>query len=111
MMGDSQKWRLFKRFWRHLWQRVTRGFSDRDTWDLSGTTAHWMLPRLRRFREVKNGYPGHMTPESWDHAIGDMIYALEVCDQERHGVVQDADWERVQKGLLELGYHWRDLWW
>lgn len=103
--------RRFLRFWRHRWQWVTCGFSDGDIWDMSGTAAHWLLPRLRRFRAVNKGHPPNMTPESWDHALADMIYALEICERERDGVVEDADWELVQKGLLELGHHWRDMWW
>lgn len=94
-----------------FWQWITRGWSDKDTWSLSGTVAKFALPRLKRFKELNNGHPVNMTEDSWNAAIDDMIYALEICVKEDDSFVEDADWERVEKGLLEFGHHFRDLWW
>jgi hypothetical protein len=46
---------------------------------LDWTIAKFVLPRLRRFREVANGYPedaGSMA--GWLAKIDDMIYAIEI---------------------------------
>jgi len=102
------------RDFRHWWQRRTRGWDDSDTWGLDGTIAEFVLPRLRRFKELNNGFPGHdLTWESWNAALDDMIYAMDICDQEKTSSQDDdtVDWERVQRGLELFGKHFRDLWW
>lgn len=46
-----------KRKIKFLFQRLFRGFDDSDTWDLQDTFYRWLLPRLRRFRDVTCAYP------------------------------------------------------
>ena len=96
---------------RYWWQRRVRGWDDSDTWSLSSTIATFTLPRLKRLVELNNGYPGDMTKKQWDLMLLDMIYALEVCEREADGIVADADWDRVNKGLRDFGERFRDLWW
>lgn len=48
-----------KRKIKFLFQRLSRGFDDSDTWDLQDTFYRWLLPRLRRFRDVTCAYPMH----------------------------------------------------
>lgn len=104
-------WRLFRRFWRFWWQRRTRGWDDSETWNLDTHAARFLLPRLRRFKEVTLCHPHGLTEESWQAVLDDMIYALDVCVRDGDGVVPDADWGRVDRGLRALGEYWRDLWW
>lgn len=98
---------------KHWWQRRTRGWDDSDTWSLDGVIATFALPRLRRFRELHGDCPLGMTMEAWDAMLDDMIYAMEVCVREMDEVVgrEDADWERVDRGLEAFGTMFRDLWW
>ena len=44
-----------KRYWKFLWQRWTRGFDDSETWSLYDTIARFILPRLKRFKEIADG--------------------------------------------------------
>jgi hypothetical protein len=105
-------WFLVKRRVRFLWQRVTRGFSDQDTWSLDWTIAKFVLPRLRRFREVANGYPedaGSMA--GWLAKIDDMIYAIEIYANGHWDAPPNTDWDRVQRGSETFGKYFNHLWW
>jgi hypothetical protein len=95
------------------WQRRTRGWDDSDTWSLDYTIAKFALPRLIRFKELNNGYPGDFaTPEAWDEAIDKMIYSLQACIKHNEGNDIDiADWPRVKEGLELFGKHFMALWW
>ncbi len=42
--------------WGYL--RLTRGFSDRQLWDLSSHMARYILPRLKEFRRQMDGPKG-----------------------------------------------------
>lgn len=67
-----------KRYARCLKQLKTRGFSDTETWALDSVIAKFILPRLIRFKEITNAYPGgEMTEEKWDAALDDMIFAFQ----------------------------------
>jgi len=93
---------------RFAWQRLTRGWSDRDTWNLDTTIAEFVYPRLKRFKEVNNGYPGSLTVEEWDNLLDDMIYAFGTS-REIHSA--DRDWERVDRGLRAFAEWYFHLWW
>ena len=54
-----------RRFWRHLYQRIIRGFDDGETWSLDYNIIKFTLPRLKRFREIVDGgfCPGSLSSE------------------------------------------------
>jgi hypothetical protein len=99
------------------YQKVTRGFSDADTWSLDHTIAKFTLPRLKRFKEVNMCHPGNLTEEEWDDILDEMIFAMECSvhqwDDDIIGDLGDekAKWERCQRGLDYFGEYFRDLWW
>ena len=33
------------------WQKLTRGYSDEELWNLDSTICEWLLPRLKSFKE------------------------------------------------------------
>lgn len=46
---------------RYFWQRLTRGFDDREVWELGHSTFYrWIVPRLKVFRENISSYPNSM---------------------------------------------------
>lgn len=105
--------RLVRRALRFTWQRLTRGWSDADTWNLDVTMARFIHPRLVRFKELNNGYPGDITWEEWNEILDDMIYAMEICsDDDFTKYMGDNEvWERVERGTEYLGEYFRALWW
>jgi hypothetical protein len=68
-----------KRYAKHLKQLKERGFSDTETWSLYSVLSDFILPRLKRFKEVTNGFPstGDMTMEKWYEILDKMIFAFE----------------------------------
>ena len=92
-------------------QRIFRGWSDADTWNLDITVAQFILPRLIRFKELNNGYPHEMTSEEWDDILDDMIYAMEIYSDYDLPMELECDWERVERGSAYFGKYFRDLWW
>lgn len=54
--------------------------NPKETWSLDVNLAKYILPRLKKFKELNNGYPGMDevdTPEKWDEALDKMIQAFE----------------------------------
>ena len=54
--------------------------NPKETWSLNITFAKYIIPRLKKFKKLNNGYPGDEemnTPEKWDEALDKMIQAFE----------------------------------
>lgn len=54
--------------------------NPKETWSLDITFAKYIIPRLKKFKKLNNGYPGDEemdTPEKWDDALDKMIQAFE----------------------------------
>jgi hypothetical protein len=76
---------------RRIWQNLTKGWNDSDLWSLDHTVAVYMLPRLKRFKEILHGHPNFYTDpanpteeenfedgmKKWKEIIDKMIYAFE----------------------------------
>jgi hypothetical protein len=109
-------WYLIKRGLRLWWQRRTRGWSDDETWNLEHTAAKWLLPRLKRFKELNIAHPVELTADDWDDILDKIIFSLEHvgCEDSWWGDLDDWTQEkqdRIQEGLTLLGKWWMDLWW
>jgi hypothetical protein len=91
-------------------QRKERGFDDTETWNLDQVICQFIEPRLRRFKELTNGYPPSLTPESWDEALDKMINAFSLMQKDLYEV-RKGDLEKVEEGLSLFCKHLRDLWW
>lgn len=90
------------------WQKLTRGWSDRDLWNLDDTLAQWLLPRLKAFQKKTFGHPyGFESEEEWKAAIGEMIWAIERRWSHTLSVDEVA---RQEKGFELFGKYWRALW-
>jgi hypothetical protein len=100
-----------KRFWRFLYQRLTRGWDDGDLWGLDTTIAKFTIPRLKEFRNKTCSFPSDFTFKGWLEAVDDMIYALETSADDDLRWDKDRDWDRVKKGHSLFGQYFMDLWW
>ena len=99
------------RFW---WQRRTRGWDDSDTWSLDCTAAAFLLPRLRRFKELTNGYPASLAENEWNEILDKIIRALSlIIEDEDYGwwPREDSRWDEYKEGMKLLGEWWLNLWW
>lgn len=104
----------------HAEQRRTLGFDDTETWDLLYTIARFILPRLKRFKEIGDFYVGADTaasvkPLGYEPTkevitiLDKMILAFEI-------IATGYDYEpknkiKIQEGLDLFAKHFLALWW
>lgn len=66
---------------RKKWLKKHRLYvNPKETWSLDVNLAKYIIPRLKKFKELNNGYPGigeMDTPEKWDETLDKMIQAFE----------------------------------
>lgn len=63
--------------------------NPRETWNLDVTIAKYIVPRLKLYKKLNNGYPGRDemdTPEKWDEALDKMIHAFELAAKNYDGI-------------------------
>jgi hypothetical protein len=91
-MFKRKIFRKIKRFFKFWWQRKTRGFDDSETWDLGDTTFfNWIHPRLVRFKELKNGWPAGIHPES-------------TCEDSKDKESEEL-WNNILQEMIDLSYY------
>ncbi len=99
----------YKRAFVHYWQRLTRGWDDSDTYNLDARISEFLIPRLKRFKELNRAYPGEFsTPEEWDVILDKMIKAFELH------LVDTANWHlspEETEGMELFVKYYRGLWW
>jgi hypothetical protein len=108
-----------KRYKEHVKQLKKYGFSDTETWNLFGVIAEFVLPRLKRFKKVSNGYPGgEITEAKWNEILDKMIFAFEwsiTYDNEDNSALSEkrekANWKRYEEGMELFAKWFMALWW
>ena len=76
--------------------------------------ADWIIPRLRRFKELATGYPADITSfEQWQAIIDEIIWTFEYIQKESSW--SDRHWKRNSKrmeaGLALFAEYLTGLWW
>jgi len=98
-----------RRYKKHLKQLKKWGFSDSETWSLNLVIAEFILPRLKRFREIDIGMPGCLTESKWEEILDKMIFAFEnIVKDEIYSKTIDI---KIGSGLRLFGKYFRYLWW
>lgn len=109
------------RYFKWLYQRLTRGFSDRQLWNLDYEIAKFLAPRLRAWREKGPlSVPAKLQdrdPEKgyreWVKILNKMIFAFESIhyDEGVMDIARDEEtWAKVQEGLDLFREYYFDLW-
>lgn len=102
--ANNPNWREYEE------QRRVRGFDDTETWSLDITIAKFILPRLKVFKDVTEGYPACFgSEEAWQETLDDMIYWLErYVDEDNFLASED---ERETRGRKAFAEYFSSLWW
>ena len=110
---NHTKYTMFKRSVRFLYQRLTRGWDDTETWNLDARLSEHIIPRLKRFKEVNQCYPPDLTPETWDIVIDKMIFSFEwtASPCEDRIMMDDKNSAKVREGLDLFAKYFQHLWW
>lgn len=91
-------------------QRISRGFDDSETWSLKDTIANFILPRLRRHREIIEG----TIMDTYDlyEKIDLSIRAFEIVVKDGNGdIPTEEEWEEYDKGMTAFADVYMRLWW
>lgn len=79
-------WSNIRYFFRTIkwgWQRVTKGYSDCDTWNLDAYYSNMMIASLSQFRAEVQGYPGYMDSiEEWYAILDKIIFLLKQANED-----------------------------
>ena len=108
-----------KRRIKFLKQRLARGFSDEELWNLDCTLAEYILPRLKAFKDYCGDSPPDLTPEKWDEKLDEMIWAFDAVLHEEETMPAINGGEKVKliaylkrrdNGLKLFGKYFMYLW-
>ena len=87
-------------------------FDDSELWSLDYTMACFILPRLKKLKENKNGYPSELdSAEAWAAIMQKMIDAFEaIVNDERYpaGCIKQKD--TIESGLKLFAEYFQNLW-
>ena len=91
-----------------LWQRLTRGFDNRELWNLDDTIVNFILPRLKEFKKINSEYPGCLTEQEWNEILDKIINSFQLL--KKNEWINEKEDEKINEGLLLFIKHLRDLW-
>lgn len=108
-----QKFSILKRSIKFWFQRLFRGWDDRETWNLSTSLSVLILPRLKRFKEITIGYPSEFSSmQEWHQNLDFMIEAFEFYASEDHFLCEDVNKiKKAQEGIELFASYYSYLWW
>jgi hypothetical protein len=92
-----------KRADKHKKQRISRGFDDSETWALDETIASFILPRIKRYKEINIAYPATdgMTFEKWNEILDEIIKTFEFIKNQTYDK-WGRDQEETKKKMAEI---------
>ena len=103
---------------KYLYQRLTRGFSDEEVWEVDVTFANWIVPILKEFRKVMHGVPNGLTENSWRNIINKMIIGFEIMSLKDEGILlkftnpnlEKENQEKMDEALCLFKIYCQSLW-
>lgn len=99
---DDERWDKYQK------QRIERGFDDSELWNFDVNLALYILPRLKRFKEITKGTPASFTSEEqWIETLNEMIEAFELIVK---GFDGKEEMDKVSKGLELFKENYFNLW-
>ena len=104
---------LFFREIRFFYQKITRGFSGKDLWDLRTGIAEFILPRLIEFRDITASHPPTISMHEWGIILSEMVIAFELIKKhngDNSVVIPDNDYRKIERGLRLFSEYYLDLW-
>ena len=88
-------------------------YDESEMWSLDYTLACIILPRLKRLKENKNGYPSELeSPEQWDTIMENMIQAFElIVNDDSYPNGNSLEHKKtIEYGLKLFGEYFQSLW-
>lgn len=90
-------------------------FLKESTYDLQETIVKYTVNKMRKFRELNDGYPPHMSENKWDKILGEITYSFEHYVEFEKLYLLDEKYEKeykkINKGFALFGKYFKHLWW
>jgi hypothetical protein len=93
------------------------GFVDKEVWDLDDTITKFLIPRLKRFKEVNNSFPPKLTWKRWNKILNEIIKDLEFStldnnyDGKKYINFQNKQIEKRKEAMHLIAEYMEWLWW
>ena len=93
-------------------QRVQRGWSDLDRWNMGGYLTQIIAEMARDMRLHHAGHPYRLTDGKWQATLLEIEQAFAVGRRpwEGGGELTEEEWQRMVRGFRLLRQYWFDLW-
>ena len=101
---------------KYFFQKVFRGWSDKETWNLDSGMIEYVYPRLKRLKEVTICYPPDLKDiDEWKKVIDKILHWM---DFYRDKLNWDDEFESIDEynkffdeGLALFNKYWTHFWW
>ena len=112
-------YKLIKQSIKFTIQKIFRGYSDYEWYELYYCTAKWILPRLKHLYKYGivdlNSYINHEETITYKYFYEELIWAFDsIIKLEKEMNFEDTfskeDWKRLDKALEMFGKYFRNLW-
>ena len=104
-----------KKYKKYNKQLKKHGFCDSETWDFRSVISEFILPRLKRFKEVTNGYPPELTFKEWKNILDKMIFAFEWVSIYNNLDLNQKEindgFKKYNEGMDLFSKYFMNLWW
>lgn len=84
-----------------LWQKIARGFSDLEWWNLDSSICKYVAPRVKYLREHTTSHPVDLTEDEWNDILSDIEYWAEYYPNGEFGW---TNYELYQKFCTKYNY-------
>lgn len=103
---------------KYVKQYKQRGFDDSEIWNLDMSLSLFLLPRLKRLREVIQGYPPICKSfEEWISILDEIIWMFETYSSDEYQNYEPKNKQyfeevnqRIEKASELLGKYWTYFW-
>lgn len=102
-----------RKYWiKLLKQRLICGWDDSVCYNLNTSTAIWLLPKLRRYKEIHKSFPMGLTEKEWQSILDEIIWFLEQesADQDFVTTCNSTYHTRYDNARMLFGKYFSDLW-
>ena len=103
------------RWIRFFYQRRARGWDDSETWALDTSLSRLIVPRLKRFKELNDGFPAELTEQKWNEILDEIIWSFEWFAGEKRWKLSTEEevkeLMRAEAGIHLFAKYFDALWW
>lgn len=78
-------------------------------WNLDITISKFILPRLKRFKEIDETRPVNMSIKQWKKTLDKIILLFEISSSTDIKTLEDV--KNLKKGMKFFAKYFRNLWW